>query len=289
MEQHNFELKQYNLQTWLTVWLENGLLSFKRWKFFIANIVLDMGNLLTRIAIFFIMAEYVGPNAAPFLEQYGGSYASFIVLGILFELVFNAALNTFYFAYASGYWGSHIEMYLLTPVGIWPVLAGNATYQAIWIVMQVFTYIIIGSLIFGLGFAGVSGLTILAVVLAGLLAVTGLGLIAASTFTLLNSKNWSNPVSWLTTFLAGLLAGVYFPIEILPDWLQKLAHILPQTYAFRAGRMAILGKATLADPGIQADIKVLLLMAAILLPLGIYLFKKSLFKAEVLGDVSRWN
>jgi ABC-2 type transport system permease protein len=264
----------------MAAYMENGLLAFRRWKFFLPNVVLQMLNLVARIAIFFIMAQYVGPHAAPFLEQYGGSYATFIIIGVLFELVLRTAITVFYNAYAEGYWGSHIEMYLLAPVGITAMLAGHATYQYIWALFQVAAYVLLGIWLFGLSMAGVNLLAIMAVLGSAILAVTGLGLIAASTFTLLNSKNWGDPISWLTMFLASLLAGVYFPVEVLPRWLQTVAAVLPHTYAFRAGRLVLMNHATLRDQAVLADIRMLLIMSTILLPLGVFLFKKSLYKAR---------
>ena len=61
---------------------------------------------------------------------------------------------------------------------------------------------------------------VLVVLILAVIALTGLGLAGASTFTLLNAKNWdSNPIGWLVGFGVTLLSGVYFPPTVLPEWL----------------------------------------------------------------------
>ena len=289
MNPTEFELKRVDASTWLWVYLQNVIASFKRWKFFVPNVVLSIIRLLSKITIFYFMARFVGENAAPFMQSYGSSYSAYIVLGVIFESFLETSLSCWYWAYGEGYWSSKVEMFLVSPLGISAYLMGFVTFQYLWAGLEVAMYVLIGALLFGISLAAANYLTAIIVLIAGMLAITGLGLIAASTFTLLNSKNWSDPISWLVRLLAGLLCGVYFPIEVLPGWLQSLGRILPHTYAYRAARMAMLNGVTLADPVVAADIKALIWMATILLPLGIFMFAKSLLKAEVTGDLSRWS
>ncbi|HKY74173.1 MAG TPA: ABC transporter permease, partial [Patescibacteria group bacterium] len=35
-------------------------------------------------------------------------------------------------------------------------------------------------------------------------------------------------------------SAVYYPLYVLPDWVQKIAHMLPMTYVFEGMRMVIL-------------------------------------------------
>ena len=64
---------------------------------------------------------------------------------------------------------------------------------------------------------------------------------------------------------------------------------LPQTYALHAGRLALLRGAGLTAPAVQADLRQLLLLAALYLPIGLLLLQASLRKAEREGSLTRWD
>jgi ABC-2 type transport system permease protein len=55
----------------------------------------------------------------------------------------------------------------------------------------------------------------------------------------------------------GLLAGIFWPVERLPDILQPVAQVLPLTYAVDGLREVMLRGADLASPAVQLDLAVL--------------------------------
>ena len=143
--------------------------------------------------------------------------------------------------------------------------------------------------VFGVSLGAANYGAFLVILVLATVAVTGLGWMAASTFTLLNSKGWGNPVTWAVTFMTGIVAGVYFPPNVLPAGVIRVGAWLPQTYALHAGRLALLRGAGLAAPAVQADLRQLLLLAALYLPIGLLLLQASLRKAEREGSLTRWD
>ena len=55
----------------------------------------------------------------------------------------------------------------------------------------------------------------------------------------------------------GLLGGVFWPIDRLPDVLQAIAHVLPVTYAVDALREVMLKGSDLGSGAVQTDVAVL--------------------------------
>lgn len=55
----------------------------------------------------------------------------------------------------------------------------------------------------------------------------------------------------------GLLSGMLWPVERLPDVLQAIAHILPMTYAVEGLREVMLKGADLSSSVVQLDLAVL--------------------------------
>ena len=47
-------------------------------------------------------------------------------------------------------------------------------------------------------------------------------------------------IGWAVVFLIGPLSGAYYPISVLPHWLQTVAYSLPTSWAFEAMRAALI-------------------------------------------------
>ena len=82
---------------------------------------------------------------------------------------------------------------------------------------------------------------------------------------------------------SGLLGGVFYPVNVLPSWLEPLSDLLPITHALEAMRQILLNGATLGAVSNQAAI--LTLFAAILLPIGLGAFASQVcpFRRRVYG------
>lgn len=289
-KQTGFEVKKADWRTmaW-AVWanFRNAMLG---WTFFLANFIMDIAGMIVNIGIFYFLATFTGSAMVPHLARYGGNYAAYIVLGIAFNAYLGASLNSFYMSYCMGYWSCAFELYATSPVGIKAFMAGNVLFNYFVSTISVLLYILFGVSVFGLaiGEGADFGVAVIAIAL-GMVAVIGMGLIAASTFTLLNAKQWNNPVTWIVNFLVGLLSGVYFPLGVLPEWARTIGYLLPQTYAYDAARMALLSGASITDPLVQSDLSTLIFFSFTTIPLGILFFRKSLRKAEKDGTLSRWS
>jgi ABC-2 type transport system permease protein len=95
-----------------------------------------------------------------------------------------------------------------------------------------------------------------------------------------------NPVDWIINSLAGLIGGVYFPITVMPAWLQFLAKFLPITHAIRAMELAVYKGYTVSQ--LTKEIGFLLLFSFLLLPLSFASFKYALKKARRQGSLIQY-
>jgi ABC-2 type transport system permease protein len=66
----------------------------------------------------------------------------------------------------------------------------------------------------------------------------------------------------------GLLAGIFWPIDTLPDVLEAIARLLPLTYAVDGLRQVLVKGADLATPALQVDLAVLGGIATVLIVLA---------------------
>jgi ABC-2 type transport system permease protein len=82
-----------------------------------------------------------------------------------------------------------------------------------------------------------------------------------------------------------VVSGVYYPVSILPHWMQWISTISPATYALRGIRDAILNGASLGDR--WGDLWPLLVLGAVAIPLGLLVFRAGERYAKRHGKLKR--
>ena len=134
---------------------------------------------------------------------------------------------------------------------------------------------------FGFPLRNANWIAVCVVLLATLLAFSGLGILSAS-YVLLFKRG--NPAKWLLLSFSNVAGGMLFPTSILPDWLQFAARLNPVTYALNGMRAALLSGATLAV--VWRSVAILFLIAAILLPISIAVFSRALRRTKTTGTLA---
>lgn len=82
-----------------------------------------------------------------------------------------------------------------------------------------------------------------------------------------------------------LISGVYYPVEVLPDFLQKLAVLSPAWYVLNGSRAALLDGAGLVE--LWQYIWPVLLLALIMVPVGLWIFGRAERYAKRHGKLAR--
>jgi ABC-2 type transport system permease protein len=82
-----------------------------------------------------------------------------------------------------------------------------------------------------------------------------------------------------------VVSGVYYPVSVLPGWMQAISTISPATYALRGIRSAILEGAGPAE--VWGDIWPLLVIGAVAIPLGLWVFRRGELYAKRHGKLKR--
>jgi ABC-2 type transport system permease protein len=82
-----------------------------------------------------------------------------------------------------------------------------------------------------------------------------------------------------------VISGVYYPVSVLPEWMQWLSTISPATYALRGIRSALLDGAGLGE--VWGDIWPLMIIGAIAMPLGLWVFRRGEVYAKKHGKLKR--
>lgn len=277
----------------LVGYLRKGL---KEWSFFGVGFFLELVSMTMHMAVFYVLASIVGGSVAPKLAAYGGDYLSYLLLGIAFSSFALLGINTFYDTLCNAYYDGMLELVYLSRVGMKTFLLANSLFSYSKGSLTLVLDLVLAVVLFRAR-ATLGGLLPAAAILSIMtFGVWGLGLIAASTLFLIEAKGWSNPVSWAVGIVQGLVCSVYYPPNILPQWLQTIASFFPQTYAFDAARRILLTPHS-SMPTLQihsylrlcpvcADAIALTLLATFWLALGAATFMFALRKGERDGSLS---
>ena len=100
--------------------------------------------------------------------------------------------------------------------------------------------------------------------------------------TILDDES-GDPINMAFSGISKLFGGVFFPVTILPPFLQSFSAVLPITYALTAMRKAILLGASPAE--LIPECLVLILFSVVLIPAGLICFRAALRKAKKDGSL----
>ncbi|MGA3405498.1 MAG: ABC transporter permease [Candidatus Bathyarchaeia archaeon] len=90
----------------------------------------------------------------------------------------------------------------------------------------------------------------------------------------------------MVNLIFGALTGTYYPVTILPYWVQFLSGALPQTYVISNMRQIVLANQTLVS--LYGSIFILLALALVYPTIGYAVFKKLERNASVTGELSKY-
>ena len=82
-----------------------------------------------------------------------------------------------------------------------------------------------------------------------------------------------------------VVSGVYYPVDVMPGWMQWLATVSPATYALEGIRAAVLDGAGIGD--VWGDLWPLMLMGVVAIPLGLVVFRAGERYAKRHGKLKR--
>ncbi len=254
------------------------------WLFVIYSVIKPVAGTLILVLMFAV----AGRGSAP--ELFWASYVG----------------NAFYIYVGQLLWGiswvvlgdrEHFQtlkyMYIVSPSMGW-YLVGRAAAK--FFVATIAVLIVLGFGAWALGIPvtvrGVDWALFWPVFLLGIVSTAALGILLAGV-SLISSNHGAMAAESLSGALY-LLAGVVFPVDVLPGWLQPVSLALPHTYWMEAVRRAVLGHGI--SPMLQqvSEGQILLILALttagmVLAGGGFYRWAETLARRRGLIDQVTWN
>ena len=180
-------------------------------------------------------------------------------------------------------WEGTIEYTLMAPIRRLTHMAGQTLFAVFYSLL--FTGIILAIVVamfhLDLSAANLFGATLM--LLAGSLSFVGIG-IMGSILPLLFPERGSQMTHIIIAILL-LISGVYYPVDVLPVFLQKLSIISPATYVLSGVRLALLDGVSTAS--LWPYIWPTLIIGVLAIPAGLWVFKTAERYAKRTGKLHR--
>lgn len=180
-------------------------------------------------------------------------------------------------------WEGTIEYTFMAPVRRFNQMIGQTIFAIVYSLLFTVIIGVVVAAFFDLNFADADFAAAAVILLVGSLSFVGIGVVA-SILPLLYPERGAQMTNIVQAFFL-LVSGIYYPVSVLPGWLQVLAKISPATYVLEGMRTALLPDTATADP--LSYVWPLLIMGLIMLPLGITLFQRAEKHTKRTGKLKR--
>jgi ABC-2 type transport system permease protein len=165
-------------------------------------------------------------------------------------------------------WEGTIEYTMMAPISRLAHMLGVSLFSIIYGLARSALLLGVLALFFSvdLSNANLGGAAL--ILLVGSVSFLGFGIMAAVLPLLFPERG--EEMTFVISSILLLVSGVYYPISVLPDWMEPLATVSPATYVLEGMRAALLeGTPTLA---LGPSILPILVLGALTLPIGIAIF-----------------
>jgi ABC-2 type transport system permease protein len=268
--------------TWLRVPWAFVVRDFRIEVSYKAGFVLRVSAALVNVAIYYFIALVFGSVAAPYLQTYGGSYFAFVVIGVAFSDYLGLGISAIGTSIREGQSTGTLELMLLSPTRLSTVLIASTLWSYLFASISVLIYLLAGVAL-GMRLDQMNVPFALLSLAVSVISFNALGLFSASLIILMKR---GDPLGWAIRVSSAVLGGVFYPVDVLPNWLRVLGQALPLTHALELMRRSLLNGAGWAE--LSGDLLALIGLSAVLLPLGLLACALAVRVARTDGSLSHY-
>jgi ABC-2 type transport system permease protein len=196
-------------------------------------------------------------------------------LGIVFEILTETV--------AWERWEGTIEYTFMAPLSRAVHLLGMGAFAVLYGVVRTALLFAVVALFFGLTFPDADFLAALVLLAVASISFVGIGMVTA-VLPLISPEKGAQ-LGFIAQGMLLVVSGVYYPVSVMPDWMEWLAKLSPATYALQGIREAVLDGASLSELGDQ--LWPLLVLGIVSIPVGLAVFRAGERYAKRHGKLKR--
>ena len=180
-------------------------------------------------------------------------------------------------------WEGTIEYTFMAPLSRAMHLAGQGVFAILYGLIRAVFLFGVCALFFSLSMPDANYMAALVILAISSISFIGIG-IMTSVLPLISPEKGTQ-LGFIAQGTLLVVSGVYYPVSVLPDWMQFLAKFSPATYALEGIRRAILDGDGITELGDQ--IGPLVLIGLVSIPLGLWVFRRGELYAKRHGKLKR--
>jgi ABC-2 type transport system permease protein len=194
-------------------------------------------------------------------------------LGIIFEFITETV--------AWERWEGPIEYTFMAPLSRAMHLGGSGVFVVLYGLVRAILLFVVVALFFGLAMPDANFFAALVILLIASVSFFGIGMMTA-VLPLISPEKGAQ-LGFVAQGMLLVVSGVYYPVSVLPFWMEWIAKISPATYALRGIRASILEGQGLA----WGNVWPLLVIGVVSIPLGLWVFRRGEIHAKKHGKLKR--
>lgn len=245
-----------------------------------STLLMPFFSAIISIATFAYMGKLISHTA---LVEGGRTvpYLTYVVINLAFMLLLTTALNSLSTNIRRDQLTGTLQAMFATGARNSTIALGSMLWPLVFGIVQAMFYFVVG-MAFGMRVHDSNLPMLVLFALLGMGCMGTLGMMAAA--VVIQYKQ-SPPSSFLVGSGGALLAGVLFPIHLLPAPLQIVSWMLPMTHALNGFRAAVLG---LPARSMLPDALWLAVATAVLAPLSLLWFRRAVEVAKFDGTLASY-
>lgn len=248
-----------------------------------AAFVLQMVSTVLPLFSFYFIGKLVDSDEDSSLHQYGGDYFEFVLIGVGLASYLLSTLRTFGNIVRRAQTSGVLEVTLSTRTSPQSIILYSSCYTVLAALVQLLFLFAVGWIVFRVDYSRADALSVLVTLLLSMASSVALGILSATAIVMLKK---GDPIEFVTVAATSVLAGTYFPVDLLPDSLEAVSQILPITHALEAMRLAMFKGQNIVE--LWYPLCILAVITAVLLPSSLYSFAWAVERGRRDGSLGRY-
>jgi len=238
---------------------------------------------LSLLMLFFFLSKTIGDRPLPILARYGGDFLAFLLIGIALSDCVLLSLTSFAMQVREAQTTGTLEATLMSPVRLPVILFFSSLWDYFMSAAGFAFYLGAGAALFGLKFAHFHFGVALSLFILTVLCFAGVGILWAGIVLLVKR---GEAVRTVGGFVMVIMSGVFFPLSLMPQWVQSAARLIPLTDALEGMRLALMQG---YDFGQLSGIFIrLIFFAIVFLILGVSGFNSAVRIGKEMGSLTQY-
>lgn len=253
---------------------------YLHWISYRVAILWQFLGMAAMIVVIYLVSGILGEGSTSFIERYDTNYLGFLMTNIILVDVWSVGFLLPQALRQNQAMGT-LEAMMLSQVGVFRLVLYSSAYPIIIRLIRLLFYIFFGAVVLKL-WGGVDLLAASAVFIAVLLTMVCMGVLSVAFILVLKQ---GDPILAVYGLLNGLVAGVFFPRYLLPEWIQSLSLLLPITHGLEGMWRALQGESLIQ---VLPHVVILLAMFLVLLPITIWALNWAVTRAKQEGSLVQY-